>query len=132
MNSLTIIGNVTRDPEMRATQTGLQVCSFAVAVNRRKSAKAGSVETDYFKVTAWDKLAGICKEYLSKGAKVAVTGSVSVSTYESKGNHYASLDVTARDVEFLGGKRSDADDTGLKVPEGFTPVKEDDPDFLPF
>jgi single-strand DNA-binding protein len=108
-----------------------------VAVNRRKSVKAGVQETDYFKVTAWEKLAAICGQYLSKGAKVAVTGSVSVSTYESKGNHYASLDVTARDVEFLGRKseeRSDADDTGLKytppVPAGFVPV--DPGDDLPF
>ena len=130
MNSLTIIGNVTKDPDLRATQSGLQVYSFTLAVNRRKSAKAGEIETDFFKVTAWDKLATICKQYLVKGAKVAVTGPVSVSTYESKGNHYASLDVTARDVEFLGGKRSDADDTGLKVPEGFTPV--DDSSDLPF
>ena len=130
MNNITIIGNCTKDPDVRATQSGLQVCSFTVAVNRRKSAKAGAIETDYFKVTAWDKLAGICGQYLSKGAKVAVTGSVSVSTYESKGNHYASLDVTARDVEFLGGRKSDADDTGLKVPEGFTPV--DDSSDLPF
>ena len=130
MNNLMIIGNCTKDPEMRATQSGLQVCSFTVAVNRRKSPKAGIQETDFFKVVAFDKLAGICGQCLSKGAKVAVTGSVSVSTYESKGNHYASLDVTARDVEFLGGKRSDADDTGLKVPEGFTPV--DDSSDLPF
>lgn len=129
MNSLTIIGNCTKDPELRVTQSGLQVCSFTIAVNRKKSAKAGIQETDYFKVTAWDKLATICKQYLIKGSKVAVTGSVSVSTYESKGNHYASLDVTARDVEFLGGKR--ADDTGLN-PHGSSAVKEDDPDFLPF
>ena len=130
MNTIHIIGNVCKEPELRATQSGMQVCSFTVAVNRRKSAKAGAIESDYFKVTAWDKLAGICKQYLNKGSKVAVTGSVSVSTYESKGHHYASLDVTARDVEFLGSRRSDADDTGLKVPEGFTPVEPDSD--LPF
>lgn len=135
MNSLTIIGNVCRDPELRATQSGLQVCSFTVAVNRRKSVKAGVQETDYFKVTAWEKLAAICKEYLVKGSKVAVVGSVSVSTYEKNGNHYASLDVTANQIEFLGGKRSDADDAGLtytapKVPDGFVPV--DPGDDLPF
>jgi single-strand DNA-binding protein len=138
MNSITIIGNVTRDPELRTTQTGKEVCSFTVAVNRRKSVKAGVQETDYFKITAWEKLAAICKEYLVKGSKVAVVGSVSVSTYEKGGNHYASLDVTATNVEFIGTKRSDADDTGLSytppnstpsVPTGFVPVVDDD---LPF
>lgn len=139
MNSLTIIGNVTRDPETRVTPSGKEVTNFTVAVNRRHSPKAGVEETDYFRVTAWDKLAGICKQYLIKGSKVAVVGSVSVSTYEKNGNHYASLDVTANQIELLGGKRSDADDSGLTYTAppvqkdkqtGF--VKVDDDDFLPF
>jgi single-strand DNA-binding protein len=135
MNQLNIIGNVCKDPELRATQTGKEVCSFTVAVNRRKSAKAGVEETDFFKVTAWEKLAAICKQYLFKGSKVAVTGSVSVSTYEKNGNHYASLDVTASNVEFLGHKNP-VDDAPMAPTadekKGFVAVDRDDPDFLPF
>lgn len=57
MNNLTIIGNLTRDPETRATSTGKDVCSFTVAVNRRGK----DAEADYFRVSAWDKLADNCR-----------------------------------------------------------------------
>ena len=119
MNKAFFIGNTTRDVELRTTPNGIAVCVFTVAVNGRK--KEDPVQ--WFRVTAWRGLAETCARYLSKGKKVAVVGPVSVSTYENKaGKTIASLEVTADEVEFLGGNRSDADDTGLKVPEGFTPV----------
>ena len=100
MNKLMIIGNLTKDPDLRTTQSGLDVCSFTVAVNRRK--KGSEQETDFFRVTAWRELALNCGKYLAKGRKVAVVGEVSVSTYTSKdGKPGASLEVTAQDVEFL-------------------------------
>ena len=101
MNKLTIIGNVTRDPELRTTQTGKEVCSFTVAVNWRGKDK----DPDYFNVNAWDKLAGICKEYLSNGKKVCVVGAVSARTYQDRnGETRVSLDVRADEVEFLSPK----------------------------
>lgn len=101
MNKLTIIGNLTRAPELRTTQTGKNVCSFTVAVNRRKSA-SGQQEADFFRVTAWDKLGENCGKYLDKGRKVAVVGPVRVSTYTANdGSTRAQLDVTADEVEFL-------------------------------
>ena len=101
MNNLTIIGNLTRDPELRTTSSGINVCSFTVAVNRRRKAE-GQPEADFFRVTAWRGLADICHQYLSQGSKVSVTGSVAVSTYQaSDGSTRASLDVTADEVEFL-------------------------------
>lgn len=104
MNKITIIGNLTRDPELRSTRDGIAVCSFTVAVNRR--AKPGQPqEADYFRVTAWRGLAENCKKFLGKGRKVAVVGSVSVSTYTGNdGSTRASLDVTADDVEFLSAR----------------------------
>ena len=117
MNRIFIIGNLTRDPELRVTQQGTPVCTFTVAVNRRNN------EADFFRCTAWRQLAENCQRFLAKGRKVAVRGSVSLNTYTKKdGSVGASLEVNADEVEFLGGNRSDADDTGLKVPEGFTPV----------
>lgn len=104
MNKLMIIGNLTRDPELRTTSTGVQVCSFTVAVNRRRAngADAGQPEADFFRVTAWRQLGELCAKYLSKGRKVSIVGSVSVSTYTGNdGQTRASLDVTAEDVEFL-------------------------------
>lgn len=117
MNKLIIIGNLVRDPESRSLPTGVNLCTFTVAVNGRKD------EVSFFRVTTWRGLAENCQRFLAKGRKVAVTGAVSLNTYTAKdGTTKASLEVNADEVEFLGGNRSDADDTGLKVPEGFTPV----------
>ena len=104
MNKLTIIGNLTKDPELRTTQAGKNVCSFDVAVKRRSS---GQDETDYFHVSAWNGLADTCARYLAKGRKVCVVGPVSVHTYESSsGKHGASMEVRADDVEFLSPKQA--------------------------
>ena len=117
MNKLFIIGNLTRDPELRTTSSGVQVCSFTVAVNRpRSSADAGQPEADFFRVTAWRQLADICSKYLAKGRKVSVIGSVSVSTYTGNdGQTRATLEVTADDIEFLT-PRSEA---GESVPQQY-------------
>jgi single-strand DNA-binding protein len=122
MNKLTIIGNLTRDPELRTTTNGKDVCSFTVAVNRKKGK---GEEADFFRVTAWEGLAKICSQYLTKGRKVAVVGPVSVSTFTNQnGETKASLEVTADDVEFLSAKADNVDKQ-----TGFTKVEEDD---LPF
>lgn len=105
MNRLFIIGNLTRDPEMRTTQSGINVCSFSVAVNRRRAGDQQQPQADYFRVSAWRGLAENCQKYLAKGRKVAVTGPVSVSTYQAQdGTTRASLEISADDVEFLSAK----------------------------
>ena len=104
MNKLFIVGNLTRDPELRTTAAGDSVCSFSVAVNRRgrRDNQGGQPEADFFRVTAWRALGENCAKFLSKGRKVAVTGSVRVSTYQAQdGTTRASLEVQADDVEFL-------------------------------
>jgi len=101
MNKLTIIGNLTRDPELRTTATGLSVCSFTVAVNRRGKNR-DETEADFFRVSAWRELGENCAKFLAKGRKVCVIGPVSVQTYEGRdGKTYADLNVQAQDVEFL-------------------------------
>ena len=99
MNKLMIIGNLVRNPELRTTQSGTTVCSFTVAVNRRSRDQK---EADFFRITAWDKLAEHCQRYLAKGKKVAVSGPVRVNSYQAgDGSTRAQLEVTAEDVEFL-------------------------------
>ncbi len=138
MNKLTIIGNLTRDPELRTTKTGVNVCTFTVAVNPK-----GDGDPTFFRVTAWRGLADICSKFLQRGKKVAVVGSVGVSTYEAQdGGTRASLDVTADDVEFLSPRVSDLPPevpqqyrqtempiAGSSDPSGFTTVETDE---LPF
>ena len=101
MNNLTIIGNLTADPESRTTQQGKQVTTFTVAVQKRGKPD----EADFFRVSAWDKLADNCKRYLAKGRKVCVVGPVSASAYTANdGKPRASLEVSAGTVEFLTPK----------------------------
>ena len=98
MNQLTIIGGLVRDPESRTTQSGKQVCTFTVGVNRRNDRE----KSDFFRVSAWGVLGNNCAKYLSKGKKVCVIGQVSVSTYTTQnGETRANMDVFAEHVEFL-------------------------------
>lgn len=129
MNKLTIIGNLTRDPETRTTTSGVNVCTFTVAVNKRNP-KDRDEEADFFRVTAWRALADVCGKWLQKGKKVAVVGAVSVSTFTGNdGTTRASLEVTADDVEFLSPKVSDLPPEVPDEPK-FTKVNVDDE--LPF
>lgn len=98
MNHLTIIGNLTKDPETRTTPNGNTVCTFTVAVNRKKTSEP---QTDFFRVNAWGKLGELCARFLNKGRKVAVVGELQARTYESNGQTRLSLDVVADEVEFL-------------------------------
>ena len=140
MNRLIIIGNLTRDPELRVTRDGIDVCSFTVAVNRRRGAKNGQPEADFFRVTAWREMGKNCKQYLAKGRKVSVVGSVSVSTYQAQdGSTRAQLEVTADDVEFLTPKGETPGEQPAQenVPQAVTSAskggyEEVDDDDLPF
>jgi single-strand DNA-binding protein len=125
MNSLHIIGNLTRDPETRTTPSGSTVCSFTVAVNRRKKVQ-GQPEADFFRVSAWNKLGENCQKYLAKGRKVSVVGSVTVHAYSMQdGKPGASLEVMANDVEFLSSKGEAESNSGTDE-NGFTQVEADD------
>lgn len=102
MNKVVLIGNLVRDPEVRATQSGISVCNFTVAVNRRFKKENGEQETDFLNVIAWRQLAELCSKYLVKGRKVAVTGSIQTRTYEAKdGSKRTAWDIVADEVEFL-------------------------------
>lgn len=129
MNKLTITGNLVRDPELRTVGSGINVCTFTVAVNRRKKAE-GQPEADFFRVSAWRGLAETCSKYLAKGRKVAVVGSVSAQAYMgSDGTAKASLELTADDVEFLSSRNEQSEPT-TDVPAGFVEVGDDEP--MPF
>lgn len=108
MNKLTIIGNLTKDPELRSTTSGINVCSFTVAVNRRRP-QEGQPEADYFQVSAWRERGENCAKFLQKGKKVCVIGPVSVRTYTANnGETRAQMEITADEVEFLSPRISDA------------------------
>ena len=129
MNKLTIIGNLVRDPELRTTTSGISVCSFTVAVNR-KNRREDEPEADYFEVTAWRERGEMCAKYLSKGKKVCSIGAVSVETYTAKdGTTKAKLKQTADEVEFLSSR---AEQKTVDQESGFENVSASVEDDLPF
>ena len=118
MNRITIIGNLVRDPELRTTQSGINVCTFTVAVNKRQKGDAQSAE--FFRVSAWRQLGDNCQKFLAKGRKVAVIGEVSVSTYTTQnGETKANLEVNATDVEFLSPRAEQGEMTSQNVNNGY-------------
>ena len=131
MNKIVLIGNLTADPTLRATQNGTSVCSFTLAVNRRFPDADGQKQTDFFRVVTWRALADNCGKYLAKGRKAAVIGELQARTYEAKdGTTRLSLDVSADEVEFLSPKEEEKPrDMTPADPSTFPDVSSDD---LPF
>lgn len=98
-----LIGNLTRDPELSKTQSGVSVCKMNVAVNRKMQDV-----TDYFTVIAWRAVADNCGEYLGKGSKVAVYGELQNRSYETKnGEKRYVTEIVADEVSFLSWKQAD-------------------------
>lgn len=101
MNKVYLIGNLTRDPETRTTQSGVTVCNFSIAVNRRMRSD-GQQDADFFNIVAWRQLGELCAKYLAKGKKCAVCGSIQTRTYEAQdGSKRSAFDIIADEVEFL-------------------------------
>lgn len=131
MNKLILIGNLTRDPELRTTPNGVSVCDFTVAVNGRKK----DDETQYFRVTVWRALGESCAKYLSRGKKVFVSGPVTARVYQAQGGDTrVSLEVMAEDVQFLTGRADGAaahasPQANTEAPAGYTLVEPND---IPF
>ena len=100
-----MIGNLVADPELRSTPNSVSVCSFRIAVNRRKPDANGDKVTDFFTINTWRNLADTCARFLAKGRKVAVIGELQPRQYQAKdGTTRMSLDVQADEVEFMSAK----------------------------
>ena len=108
MNKAILIGNLTRDPETRTTSSGVTVCQFTIAVNRRFVNQQGVREADFIPIVAWRQTAELCARYLSKGRKVAVEGSIQNRSYDAQdGSKRYVTEIVADNVEFLGSPQGD-------------------------
>lgn len=134
MNKFFAIGNLTRDPELSETNSGIAVCRFSVAVNRRR-ANGEEPQTDFFQVTAWRGLAETVARYCKKGNKVAVSGTIQIRQYEDRdGQKRTGVDVIADEVEFLTPKSGDGENRAPVPAPKKNPALEpfDDDDDIPF
>lgn len=128
MNKLVIIGNLTKDPELRTTQSGISVCSFTVAVNQRRR-QGEDEKADFFRVSAWRELGENCARWLVKGRKVCVVGPVTLNVRTGNdGKTYADMEVTANDVEFLSSQNEGNENKeaapAANVPAGFATAED--------
>ncbi|HEB70988.1 MAG TPA: single-stranded DNA-binding protein, partial [Nitrospirae bacterium] len=102
LNKVILIGNLTRDPELRYTPSGMALCKFGLAVNEKYKDKESTV---FVNIVTWAKTAELSSEYLAKGRSVCVDGRLSFSSWESEsGEKRSKLEVTADRVVFLGGR----------------------------
>lgn len=135
MNKVILIGNLTKDPELTTTTSGVNVVRFSIAVQRKYTNSEGERETDFFNIVAWRGLADICHRYLRKGSKAAVIGTLQNRNYEAQdGTKRFVTEIVADDVEFVGSKpqSSDGDQGEAKVEKQETKLQPVDDDQLPF
>ena len=113
MNIVTLIGNLATDVEVREVAPDKKVASFLLAVDR--ATRDGGA--DFVSVSAWDRQAELCAEYLGKGRRIAVDGRLKSRSWEEDGKRRTALEVVARRIEFLGGgpRSGDRDDAGGEV-----------------
>jgi single-strand DNA-binding protein len=104
-NQAVLMGNLTRDPELRTTPSGASVCSFSLALNRSyKNAEGNWQEvTDYIDIVAWGPLGERVAQYLTKGRPALVSGRLQSRSWEQDGQKRSKVEVVANDVTFLGG-----------------------------
>jgi single-strand DNA-binding protein len=104
-NQVVLMGNLTRDPELRQTPNGQNVCSFSLALNRSYKGADGNWQeaTDYIDVVAWGPLGERVAQYLSKGRPCLVNGRLQSRSWEQEGVKRSKVEVVAQDVTFLGG-----------------------------
>lgn len=135
INRVILVGRLTKDPELRYTQSGVAVARFTLAVNRNFTNSQGEREADFINIVAWRKLAENCANYLHKGSLAGVDGRIQTGSFETDdGRKVYTTDVVAEDVRFLEPKRSpgakNSEDDPLAVDDN-EPIKISDDD-LPF
>ena len=115
LNKVFLIGNLTRDPELKYIANGTGVARFGLAVNRTYNTPDGEKkqETCFVDITAWDKLAEVCNEHLSKGRLILVEGRLQYQSWESDdGTKRNKLEVVAQNIQFLGSKQNGEETEG--------------------
>ena len=119
LNQVTLMGNLTRDPELRQTPTGQNVTSFSLALNRSYKDQSGEWKevTDYIDIVCWGPLAERVAQYLSKGRRCLVQGRLQSRSWEQDGAKRSKVEVLANDVTFLDSRGGDdSGDSGASAP----------------
>lgn len=135
MNKVILIGNLAKDPEITTTNSGVSVCRFSLAVQRRFANADNGPQADFFNIVVWRGQAENCHKFLKKGSKCSVVGRIQNSSYEaSDGTKRYVSEIVAEEVEFLSSKNSDGGEA-IKASSEKSETAELEPiddDSLPF
>ena len=141
MNKAILMGNLTREPEMRTTQSQVPVCTFTLAVERRFKSASGERQADFINVVAWRQQAEFVAKYFHKGSRMVVVGSIQTRTYDDKdGNKRTATEVVADEIHFGDSKKTSSGydaqpasgaPSASSASDGFFPAPDDDTS-LPF
>ncbi|MDQ3934486.1 MAG: single-stranded DNA-binding protein [Actinomycetota bacterium] len=129
INRVVMTGNLTRDPELRSTNSGTSVCGLRIACNtRRKDASGNWVDKpNYFDVTVWGAQGENCSQYLSKGRPVAIDGRLEWREFTDKdGNNRQAVEIVADSVQFLGSREGGGENGGRFTPQSDVPADTSD------
>ncbi len=139
MNKVILIGNLTRDPELQTTNSGVSVCRFSLAVTRNFTNADGKRDADFINIVVWRNQGENCYKYLKKGSKCAVVGRIQTSSYDAPdGSKRYVTEVIADEVEFIGPRNNqEGGESSYSVPsqpeeKQTAELEEIDDDSLPF
>ena len=121
LNKVFVMGRLTRDPELRRTQSGTAVASFSLAVDRDYKTQSGEKETDFFDVVAWRTTAEFVAKYFTKGRMAVVEGRLQVRPWQDKdGNNRRSTEIIAENIYFGDSKKDGSGNTGNYGAQAYT------------
>lgn len=133
MNSVVLVGRLTKDPKLITTNGGVNVCKFSIAVQRKFANEDGEREADFINIVAWRGLADTCGKYLKKGTRVGIEGSIQTMSFDGKdGTKKYATEVIASEVEFLSPKQNEDQPEEQKTKAEQTKFEPIDDDNLPF
>ena len=113
INRVILIGRLTRDAELKYTNTGSAICKFSIAVNRRRKSGDGWVdEVSFFDIAAWGKMGESLNQYLVKGKQIAVEGELRQDRWEQDGQPRSKVEIFAMNIQLLGGARDGSGSAG--------------------
>ncbi len=142
MNKAILVGRLTRDPELKTTGSGVSVCSFTIAINRRFKNSEGNYDADFINCVAWRQQAEFISKYFSKGRMVGICGSIQTRNYDREdGQRVYVTEVVADEVSFVDSKsqgdgapapaaNTNSNTSSFGADDGFIPMPADDD--LPF
>lgn len=126
INQVVLMGNLTRDPELRQTPNGQNVCSFSLALNRSYKDQSGEWQeaTDYIDIVSWGSLAERVAQYLTKGRRCLVQGRLQSRSWEQEGQKRSKVEVLANDVTFLDSRGSEVSEDNSQKDDDVKPSKK--------